>query len=120
MVSTTAAGAASGSFWGLLVGVLFMAPIVGVAAGAAAGALGGALTDFGINDKLMKDLAASLQPGNAALFVLVSKMTADKVLEDLKGTGGTVMRTSLDHSKEQALRDAIAAHAATTPDSPKA
>src|SRR6476661_6372987 len=36
MVSTTAAGAASGSFWGLLVGVLFMAPIVGVAAGAAA------------------------------------------------------------------------------------
>jgi uncharacterized membrane protein len=120
MVSTTAAGAASGSFWGLLVGVLFMMPIVGVAAGAAAGALGGALTDFGINDTFMKDLASSLQPGNAALFVLVKKMTADKVLDDLKGTGGTVLRTSLDHRKEQALRDALAAQVAATPETPKA
>jgi uncharacterized membrane protein len=33
------------------------------ALGAASGALGGALTDFGINDKFMKDFAASLQPG---------------------------------------------------------
>ncbi|MFO1148102.1 MAG: DUF1269 domain-containing protein [Alsobacter sp.] len=120
MVSTTAAGAASGSFWGLLVGILFMAPILGVAAGAAAGALGGALTDFGINDAFMKDLAGSLQPGNAALFVLVKKMTADKVLDDLKGTGGTVLRTSLDHTKEQALRDALAAHVAAASDTSKA
>ena len=37
------------------------------------------------------------------------KMTADKVLEAIKGTGGTVLRTSLDHTKEQALRDALAA-----------
>jgi len=119
-VSTTAAGAASGSFWGLLIGVLFMAPIVGVAAGAAAGALSGALTDFGINDRFMKDVAASLQPGNAALFVLVRKMTADKVLADLKGSGGTVLRTSLDDSKEQALRDALAAHVAAATEPPKA
>lgn len=120
MVSTTAAGAVSGSFWGFLIGVLFMVPIVGVAAGAAAGALGGAMTDFGINDRFMKDVAASLQPGNAALFVLVKKMTADKVLDDLKGTGGTVLRTSLDHSKEQALRDALAAHVAASTEPPKA
>jgi uncharacterized membrane protein len=57
----------------------------------------------------MKDLAASLQPGNAALFVLIHKMTGDKVLEAIKGTGGTVLKTSLDHTKEQALRDALAA-----------
>ncbi|CCV07699.1 conserved hypothetical protein [Mesorhizobium metallidurans STM 2683] len=57
----------------------------------------------------MKELGSSLQPGNAALFVLVRKMTADKVLEDLKGSGGTVLKTSLDHTKEQALRDALAA-----------
>ncbi len=120
LVSTTAAGAASGSFWGLIIGVLFMVPIVGVAAGAAAGALGGALTDFGINDRFMKDVAASLQPGNAALFVLVRKMTTDKVLADLKGSGGIVLRTSLDDSKEQALRDAIAAQVAVAPEPAKA
>jgi len=32
-------------------------------------ALGGALTYYGINDDFMKELAASLQPGSAALFV---------------------------------------------------
>jgi uncharacterized membrane protein len=113
LFNTTAAGAASGSFWGFLVGLLFMMPIVGVALGAASGALGGALTDFGINDQFMKDLAANIQPGSAALFVLIKKMTADKVLEAVKGSGGTVLKTSLDHTKEQALRDALAA--ATTP-----
>jgi hypothetical protein len=80
----------------------------GAAIGAASGALGGALTDVGIDDKWMKETAAAIQPGTAALFVLVRKMTADKVLEGLKGEGGTVMKTSLDHTKEEALRAALA------------
>ncbi|MCW2282615.1 putative membrane protein [Rhodoblastus acidophilus] len=109
LFNTTAAGAASGSFWGLLIGILFFMPVVGVAVGAATGALSGALSDFGINDKFMKELAEGMQPGNAALFVLIKKMTADKVLDAVKGTGGTVLKTSLDHTREQALRDALAA-----------
>jgi uncharacterized membrane protein len=111
--NTTAVGAASGSFWGLLIGLVFMMPFVGAAVGAASGALGGALTDFGINDKFMKDIAATIKPGSAALFVLIKKMTTDKVLDAIKGSGGTVLQTSLDHTKEQALRDALAA--VTTP-----
>src|SRR5262245_47245818 len=35
LVNTTAMGAASGGFWGLLIGVLFLNPILGVALGAA-------------------------------------------------------------------------------------
>ncbi|MBN9016793.1 MAG: DUF1269 domain-containing protein [Rhizobiales bacterium] len=112
MVNTTAAGAASGSFWGLLVGMIFLMPVVGVVIGAASGALGGLLADFGINDKFMKDLAESIQPGNAALFVLIREMTGDKVLEHMKGTGGVVLKTSLDNEKEAALRAAIASPAA--------
>ncbi|MEK1887320.1 MAG: DUF1269 domain-containing protein [Phyllobacterium sp.] len=107
MVSTTAAGAVSGSFWGLLIGVLFLNPLIGAAVGAASGALGGALTDVGINDNFMKELAASIQTGNAALFVLVQSMTADKVLKDISGYGGVVLKTSLDETKEQVLRDAL-------------
>jgi uncharacterized membrane protein len=121
LVSTTAMGAASGSFWGLLVGVLFLNPILGVALGAASGALGGALTDYGINDAFMKDLAANIQPGNAALFVLIKNMTADKVLKEIQGEGGTVLKTSLDDAKEQMLRDALAkasAAEATPPAAP--
>lgn len=108
LLNTTALGAASGSFWGLLIGAIFLMPVFGVAIGAASGALGGALTDYGVNDGFMKELSANLQPGNAALFLLIKKMTGDKVLEAIKGTGGVVLKTSLDHSREQALRDALA------------
>lgn len=112
LINTTAAGALSGGFWGTLVGAIFLMPLFGAAIGAASGALGGALTDFGINDDFMKELAAGLQPGNAALFVLIRKMTDDKVLDAIRGTGGLVLKTSLDHTKEQALRDALAGRAA--------
>lgn len=111
LVNTTAIGAMTGSFWGLLIGVIFLNPILGVAVGAASGALGGALSDFGIDDAFMKELSASLQTGNAALFVLVKNMTADKVLKEIKEAGGTVLKTSLDDTKEQALRDALASAA---------
>jgi uncharacterized membrane protein len=112
LVNATALGAMSGSFWGLLIGVLFLNPIVGVAIGAASGALGGALTDFGIDDAFMKQLAASIQPGDAALFLLIKNMTADKVLREIQDAGGVVLKTSLDDAKEKALRDALSAAAA--------
>jgi uncharacterized membrane protein len=108
LVNTTAAGAASGSFWGLLVGFIFLNPLIGVALGAASGAISGALTDYGINDKFMKELTETLQPGKAALFVLVQEMTADKVLKGIQDSGGTVLKTSLDDSKEKILREALA------------
>jgi uncharacterized membrane protein len=113
VVNTTASGAISGSFRGLLIGVLFLNPLLGVALGAASGALGGALTDFGINDQFMKQLAESVHPGDAVLFVLIREMTADRVLEQIKQYGGTVLKTSLTDAKEQALRDALAGAAAS-------
>ena len=115
MINTTAAGAVGGAFWGTLIGLIFLMPLAGAALGAASGAVGGALTDVGINDKFMKDTAAAIQPGTAALFVLVRKVTADKVLEGLKGEGGTVLKTSLDHTKETALQAALASVQAAVP-----
>jgi hypothetical protein len=53
--------------------------------------------------------------GNAALFVLVRKVTTDKVLEGLKGEGGTVLKPSLDHTKEAALQAALAGVQAAVP-----
>jgi uncharacterized membrane protein len=109
VVNTTASGAMSGSFWGLLIGVLFLNPLLGVALGAA----GGALTDFGIDDLFMKQLAECINPGDAALFVLIKEMTADKVIEQIKHYGGVVLKTSLTDDKEQALRGALARAAAS-------
>src|SRR5215470_2733688 len=61
-VNLTAAGAVSGGFWGTLVGLMFLNPLLGLAVGAAAGAVSGALTDLGINDNFMKELASGLNP----------------------------------------------------------
>src|SRR5438874_6676914 len=94
LLNTTAAGAVSGTFWGALIGLIFLMPLAGAALGAASGALGGALADVGINDRFMRDAAQSLQSGSAVLFLLIRTMTTDKVLVALQGEGGTVVRTS--------------------------
>ena len=79
------------------------------------------MTDLGIDDQFMKEIGQTLQSGSAALFLLIRKVTADKVLADLKGVGGTVLRTSFDHTKEEALRQALAgAQAANSPADPAA
>ncbi len=114
LLNTTATGAVSGAFWGTLIGLIFLMPLAGAALGAASGSLSGYLTDVGINDKWMKETATAIEPGTAALFVLVRKVTADKVLEGLKGEGGTVLKTSLDHTKEVALQAALAGVQAAT------
>lgn len=108
-VNLTAAGAVGGAFWGTLIGMIFLNPLLGAALGAGSGALSGKLSDIGINDQFMKDLAATFTPGTAALFVLVRESTPDKVLEGLKPFAGKgrVLQTSLTKDKEEDLRKFI-------------
>ena len=108
-MNLTAAGAAGGGFWGMLIGMLFLNPLVGAAVGAGAGALSGKFADMGIDDKFMKQLGETFKPGNSALCVLVREATPDKVLEALKQFNGTVLKTSLTHDKEETLQAALSA-----------
>jgi len=108
LYNPTMMGAASGVWWGALVGLIFMMPVVGAAIGTASGAIAGKLTDVGINDKFMKDVSEKLEAGHAALFLLIRKMTTDKVLAAIQGAGGTVMQTSFDETKEHAIAEALA------------
>ena len=79
------------------------------AVGAGAGALSGALTDIGISNDMMKSFAEGFKPGCSAVFVLVRKVTGDKVLAELSDfTGkGKVLKTSLTKDKEDELRKVI-------------
>ena len=97
-------GAVSGMLWGSLIGLLFMMPLAGAAIGIASGALRGRLTDLGINEEFMRQAARTLQSGNAALFLLIRKMTTDKVRAALRGVGGTIMRSSFDETKQELLQ----------------
>lgn len=110
-VNLTAAGAIGGSFWGLLIGFLFLNPILGLAVGAGAGAVSGMLTDLGIDDGFMKELGEELKPGGSAVFILLKEVTGDKVLERLAEfhVHGKVLQTSLSKDNEAALREVIEA-----------
>jgi uncharacterized membrane protein len=100
-VNLTAAGALSGGFWGSLTGLIWL--------NAAAGTASAALADVGIKDHFMKELAATLTPGSSTLFVLLRRRAPEKVLEELKGTGGRILKTSLAHEDEARLQAALSA-----------
>ena len=105
----TTLGAVSGGFWGAMIGLLFLNPLLGAAVGAGAGALSGAYTDVGIDDAFMTGLAEGFTPGSAAVFVLMRKMTADKVIERLAAMDakGRVLQTSLTKDDEASMRAAL-------------
>ena len=108
-VNLTAVGAVGGTFWGTLVGLIFLNPLLGAAVGAGAGAMSGALTDVGVEDRFMKEVGASLENGGAAVFVLVRKVTGDKVLAGLEEfrAKGKVVQTSLSADQEEKLKALI-------------
>lgn len=106
--STTAAGALNGTFWGMLLGLLFFAPLLGAAVGAAAGALGGALSDVGINDDFIAQVREKITPGTSALFAMTGEATVDRVIEELKEFRPEVVTTNLSQEQEDRLRAAFA------------
>src|SRR5215470_5419621 len=120
MYNLTAAGAISGGFWGALIGLIFLNPLFGMAIGAAAGAVSGALRDVGIDDNFMKELGQTLKPGTAALCVLIRQMTPDKVVEEIKQFGGTLIQTNLCNENEAKLREALASAQQTSAEAPVA
>ena len=103
------AGAMGGAFWGMLIGLLFMVPWLGLAVGALSGALGGKLTDIGVDDKFIKEVGNTIQPGHSALFLLIREATPDRLLEELQPYKGTVLKTSLSKENEAALKAAFGA-----------
>jgi uncharacterized membrane protein len=73
---------------------------------ATAGAGSGALADVGITHHFMKELAGTLIPGGSALFVLVRRPSPDRerVLKELSGIGGKILKTSVSHEDAAKLQ----------------
>jgi uncharacterized membrane protein len=109
-VSLVGAGALGGSFWGLLIGLLFWAPWLGLAIGAVTGAIAGGLTDVGVDDKFIKEVGNAIEPGHSALFLLVRESTPDKMMDELKKFDAEIYQTSLSKEDEEKLREMFSAH----------
>jgi len=96
-----------GFFWGLLIGLIFINPLLWGLFGAVLGYISGRSTDVGIDNKFVKEVGESLEPGQAALFMLVIKATEDKVIPELAKTGGHLYQTSLSNEDEAKLKAAL-------------
>ena len=104
----TGAGALGGSFWGLLFGLIFFIPLLGMAVGAAMGAMAGSMSDVGIDDQFIREVRAQVTPGTSALFVLTSNVVVDKVVDEFRNSGATLVSTNLTKEQEAKLREAFA------------
>jgi uncharacterized membrane protein len=74
------------------------------AVGAAAGAAGVGLSALGLNQWFLRQVDETLEPGRAALFVVVSGgADHERVIEALQPLAPRVLRTNLDSAAEQRL-----------------
>jgi uncharacterized membrane protein len=84
----------------------------GLLGGGAIGAISGELVEeadaewwwkeVGIPEKFVADVGYMIQPGDSAIFVLLHTSDPEYVADQLRGYGGTVLRTSL--TEEQSTR----------------
>ena len=119
---TTGREAGLGAFWGALVGALIAIPLTAGASGAAlagtlaastlgASALGaaGCALDaklwkeaFGVPEEFVKAAAATIQPRDSAILALLHVVDPEKLANEFRGYGGTMVQTTL--TTEQAAR----------------
>jgi uncharacterized membrane protein len=104
-------GALTGSFWGLLFGLLFFVPILGLAIGAGMGALAASMSDVGISDDFIKRVRSEVTPGTSALFAYTTGAVFDKVEDAMKPFQPTLLTSNLSAEQEQRLREAFAEEA---------
>lgn len=97
-----------GALLGFLYGAMAAHPIIGAAIGAGAIAISNALSDYGIDDAYMSEVAEILQPGQSALFVLLREMPSDDVIAELGEIDGQIIRTELAPEFETRLSNALA------------
>lgn len=104
-------GGISGGVVGSLVGALVLSPVLSGVLGAAAGSLvggtAGALKDIGIEDEFISELSETVKQYSSVLFIQASTDRPYTMLLEMKPTGGTVLKTSLNYFDEENLQKAL-------------
>jgi uncharacterized membrane protein len=79
----------------------------------------GSMADVGINDEFIRGVQKNVTPGTSALFVMTSNAVADKVLDQFKSTGASLLSTNLSTEQEERLREAFAETKQVRPSFPR-
>ena len=66
------------------------------------------MADVGIDDGFIREVRSQVTPGTSALFVMTSNVVVDKILDEFKESGATLIKTNLSTEQEAKLREAFA------------
>ena len=100
---TTGKGAKRGSFWGLLVGLIFGGPFVGVLWGLGIGALVGRAVDHGIDDKFIKDVGNAMQRRSSAVMIMLDEADYDRSIAYLRTFDTEIYEADVSEEAQSAM-----------------
>jgi uncharacterized membrane protein len=102
-VDLVGTGTLGGTFWGMLIGLIFFMPSLGLAVGALTGAHNGRFNDIGVDEDFLRAIEPQIKAGQSALLLLLAEDTRDRLLEEVASAAVTVVQTSLSSSQEARL-----------------
>ena len=94
---------------GLLAGLaLGVPPLTASVASAIAKASHAAASDVGISEDFIREVQAEMKPGTSILFVLDRVADMPAILHDIRGLGGSVLRTNVDMKHMNRIQSTLA------------
>lgn len=95
---------------GFIAGLVLGAPLACAAVGALLGAAVGAgvQASVGIADGFVCEVEGMMRPGTSALFVLDHEGNMDVILHQIRGLGGTVLKTNVDVERAKLIQATLA------------
>ncbi len=100
-------GTAKGAVIGVLLGWMLGGPILGLAGGAIVGRVIGKRMDLGIDKNTIDNIAADLEKGHTALFILGSANEVAPVLDVFNNYHGKIVETTLEPDVQEKLQKAL-------------
>jgi uncharacterized membrane protein len=104
---TTGKGARRGAIIAGVIGLIYPPSLIATAlAGGGIGALAGKFRDTGVKTDDLKEIAASLEPGKAAVVALVEAASAVRASNALHGYDGRLIRQAVSGEAATAMEQA--------------
>jgi uncharacterized membrane protein len=100
---------------GLLAGLVVGLPTTGAGIGALMGLVGSAAAkNVGIGENFVREVQELMKPGTSALFILDYEGDMDSILHQIRGLGGTVLKTNVDAERVKLIQSTLAAQPTDT------
>ncbi len=102
-------GALDSAFWGLLFGLIFLAPLLELTADASSGSLASQFADYGIDDDFIQQMRDKVTEGTSALFLMSGEDMTDRIVDAGAGMTFEIITANLSKAEEERLHTTFAA-----------